>query len=136
MALRVLTWIFPWLMAVLEFLLRISLHDVAATTFIGPTVGGAVLGMMLPFTRAGELRKHGVNKTSTISFDRKDDGWAQLTNLALWVGLMAWAVSLYLSLTERSGAFVNLDNERTSIFIGAILWVTAVAFDVLRGGKR
>jgi len=55
MALRILTWAFPWLMAVLEFLLRISLHAADATTFIGPTVGGAVLGTMLPFTRAREI---------------------------------------------------------------------------------
>jgi hypothetical protein len=52
MELRILTWLFPWLMAALEFLLRNSLHDVGAIAFIGPTVGGAALGMMLPFTRA------------------------------------------------------------------------------------
>ncbi|MYM89974.1 hypothetical protein GTP91_22735 [Rugamonas sp. FT82W] len=135
MAIRILTWAFPWLMAILEFLLRSSLHATDATTFIGPTVGGAVLGMMLPRTRARELPSI-TTKRTTISFDRNDDRWAQLTNLALWIGLIAWAVSLHLSLTEDSELFIHLDHGRTSILIGAILWVTVVVFDILRGDKR
>ncbi|MCU6500293.1 hypothetical protein LPN04_21085 [Rugamonas sp. A1-17] len=135
MALRILTWAFPWLMAILEFLLRSSLQAAEATAFIGPTVGGAVLGMMLPLTRARELPAI-TTKRNTISFDRSDDRWAQLTNLALWIGLTAWAVSLYLSLTDDSDIFVHLDRGRTSILIGAILWVNVVVFDILRGGQR
>jgi len=51
MELRILIWLFPWLMAVLEFLLRASAGNTEAWGFIGPTVGGAALGTMLPFTR-------------------------------------------------------------------------------------
>ena len=135
MALRILTWAFPWLMAILEFLLRSSLQAPDATTFIGPTVGGAVLGMMLPYTRARELPPIRM-KRNTISFDRNEDRWAQFTNLALWIGLTAWTVSLYLSLTDDGKVFVHLDHGRTSILIGAILWMTVVVFDLLRGDKR
>jgi hypothetical protein len=136
MALSILIWAFPWLMAVFEFLLRSSLNDAGPISFIGPTVGGAALGMMLPFTRARVLNKTRIRKNNTISFDRTDDNWAQITNLSLWLGLIAWAVSLYLSLMAQSDLPSKLSSERTSILIGAILWMTAVAFDILRGGTR
>ena len=117
---RLLIWLFPWLMAVLEFLLRASAGNAEAVAFIGPTVGGAVLGMMLPFT-----------------FPRtpRDDHGAQSTNVLLWIGLIAWACSLYLSINHGSPYFPNLDGVRTSILIGLILWLFAVAVDFLRGRK-
>jgi hypothetical protein len=136
MEFRILIWAFPWLMAVLEFLLRNSLHDAEATAFIGPTVGGAALGMMLPFTRARELPKTAAQAPGSIAFDRSDDHRAQLTNLILWVGLIAWAVSLHLGLLNGSEALGDMDGERTSILIGAIIWLIAVVLDWSRGGKR
>lgn len=51
MGLRILTWLFPWLMAILEFLLRASVGNADAVAFVGPTVGGAALGIVLPFIR-------------------------------------------------------------------------------------
>ena len=57
MGLRILTWLFPWLMSVLEFLLRASAGHSDAWEFIGPTVGGAALGLMLPLTRARVIRR-------------------------------------------------------------------------------
>lgn len=136
MQLKILTWLFPWMMAVLEFLLRYSLHNADATAFIGPTVGGAALGMMLPFTRARELPKVAAQRSNRISFDIRDDHRAQQTNLILWVGLITWAVSLHLSLTNGSDALGDIDGERTSNFIGAIIWLIAVALDWSRGGEK
>ena len=45
MVLRILTWIFPWQMAVFELLLRLSVHDSSPYAFIGPTIGGASVGI-------------------------------------------------------------------------------------------
>jgi hypothetical protein len=136
MELRILTWLFPWLMAAHEFLLRNSLHDAGAVAFIGPTVGGAALGMMLPFTRARELPKTDSETPNSIAFDRSDDHRAQLTNLILWIGLIAWAVCRHLSLMNGSDTLGDMDGERTSTFIGAIIWLIAVVLDWLRGGER
>lgn len=136
MELKILTWLFPWLMAALEFLLRNSMHDPDATAFIGPTVGAAALGMMLPFTRARELPKSAGEAEDSISFNRRDDHRAQLTNLMLWIGLVAWAVSLHLSLMNGSDALGNIDGERTANCIGAIIWSIAVVLDSSRGGKK
>ncbi|MQA41664.1 hypothetical protein [Rugamonas aquatica] len=133
---RILSWAFPWLMAILEFLLRQSMHDAGATAFIGPTVGGAALGMLLPFTRAREIQGTKRHAPGIISFDRDEDCWAQRANLAVWIGLTVWAVSLYLSLARRDDLFTQADNERISNLIGAILWLIAVLFDVLRGLKK
>jgi hypothetical protein len=135
MELRILTWIFPWLMAIFELLLRISLQNADASAFIGPTVGGASLGMMLPLTRARELPGRGPNAARRISFDRKEDHLAQLTNLAIWAGFTAWASSLYLSLADDGDVIAGLDHGRTSILIGAIIWIAVVVFDLARGGK-
>lgn len=122
-------------MAVFELLLRISLHDPEPTAFIGPTVGGASLGMMLPLTRAKELSTHGTTAPRRISFDRGEDRLAQLTNLATWVGFTAWACSLYLSLADERDITFGLATGRTSIFIGAIIWIVVVVVDIARGGK-
>jgi len=58
--------------AVLDFLLRQSLQNTDALAFIGPTVGGAALGMMLPFTRATELHLIGLHAAGLITFDRQN----------------------------------------------------------------
>lgn len=136
MELKILTWLFPWLMAALEFLLRNSMQDPGATAFIGPTVGAAALGMMLPFTRARELPKSAGEAAGIIAFDRRDEHHAQLTNLMLWIGLVAWAVSLHLSLMNGSDALGNIDGERTANCIGTIIWFITMALDWSRGGKK
>lgn len=120
MALRILTWLFPWLMAILEFLLRDSLSNSDAVAFVGPTVGGAALGMILPFTASDK---------------RSDSNWAQWINVLQWIGFTAWACSLYLGINHGSPYFPNLDGVRTSILIGSILWLCAVFVDLLRGGR-
>ena len=133
---KILNWAFPWLMALLEFLLRQSLQNTDALTFIGPTVGGAALGMMLPFTRARELHRIGLHAAGMITFDRQEDRWAQRENLAVWIGLTAWAVSLYLSLTYDRGEVASVFNVPISISIGVILWLASVIFDILQGAKN
>ena len=135
MELRILTWIFPWLMAIFELLLRISLQNAEPAAFIGPTVGAASLGMMLPLTRARELPGRGAAAARRISFDRKEDHLAQLTNLTIWAGFTAWASSLYLSLTGDGDLIAGLDRGRTSILIGAIIWIVVIVIDFARGGK-
>jgi len=120
MGLRILTWLFPWLMAILEFLLRASVSNADAVAFVGPTVGGAALGMILPLT---------------VSDKRSDSDWAQWINVLQWVGLTAWAYSLYLSINRNSPYLPNLDGVQTSILIGSILWACAVVLDFLRGRK-
>jgi hypothetical protein len=135
MELRILTWIFPWLMAIFELLLRVSLQDADATAFIGPTVGGASLGMLLPLTRAKELPRANSAAVRRISFDRWAGHLAQTTNIAIWAGFTAWACSLYLSLTHRNELPASLDGERTSILIGVIIWIAMIVFDSARGGK-
>jgi hypothetical protein len=122
-------------MAIFELLLRVSLQNADATAFIGPTVGGASLGMMLPLTRAKELRRGSTAAARRISFDRWADHLAQVTNIAIWAGFAAWACSLYLSLAEGSGIVAGLDSERTSILIGAIIWIAMIVCDSARGGK-
>lgn len=72
MELRILTWLFPWLVAVREFLLRATAETPDAWEFIGPTVGGAALGMMLPFTRI-KFVKDGEAGSTFISIDLRDD---------------------------------------------------------------
>jgi hypothetical protein len=52
---RLLIWLFPFLMVIFEFLLRSGMRDPAAFDFVGPTLGAAALGMMLPLTRVGVL---------------------------------------------------------------------------------
>lgn len=136
MELRILTWAFPWLMAIFELLMRSSLNDSSPTAFVGPTVGGASLGMLLPHTRARELPQGGTSASKRISFDRREDHWAQWTNVAVWTGFSAWSLSLYLSLTNGNRLFAGVDGERTAILIGAILWGIAVVVDFARGGKR
>lgn len=121
MELRILIWLFPWLMAVLEFLLRASAGNTEAWGFIGPTVGGAALGTMLPFTR---------------STRKSDDHWAGIVNILQWIGLTAWACSLYLDINHGSPYFPDLDGVRTSFLIGFILWICAVLVDLLRGGRK
>lgn len=133
---RLLNWAFPWLMAILEFLLRQGTHDISATAFIGPTVGGAALGMMLPFTRPREIQGDKNKRKETISFDRNEDRWAQRANLVVWIGLTAWAVALYLSLKQDGAPFIVASNEAMSNLIGAILWLIAVILDILRGLKK
>nr|WP_315219294.1 hypothetical protein [uncultured Duganella sp.] len=136
MELRILTWAFPWIMAIFEFLMRSSLNDSAPAAFIGPTVGAASLGMLLPLTRARELPRPVASTSKRVSFDRSEDHWAQWINLAVWLGFSAWSISLYLSLTDGSRFFANVDGGRTAILIGAILWGIAVLVDFARGGKR
>ena len=136
MELRILTWAFPWIMATFEFLMRSSLSDPAPAAFIGPTVGAASLGMLLPLTRARELHRPAAGSCKRISFDRSEDHWAQWINVAVWLGFSAWAISLYLSLTDGGRFFTNVDGGRTAILIGAILWSIAVLVDFARGGKK
>lgn len=136
MVLRILTWIFPWQMAVFELLLRLSVHDSSPYAFIGPTIGGASLGMMLTLTRARERYERDDEKEGSISFDPSDDQLAQLATLALWMGFTAWACSLYLSLGDIGGVLTGLDPERTSNLIGFIIWSTVIVFDVVRGDAR
>lgn len=71
-----------------------------------------------------------------ISFDRREDHWAQWINVAVWMGFSAWSISLYLSLTDGSRFFANVDGGRTAVLIGAILWGIAVLVDFARGGKQ
>lgn len=123
MELKILTWIFPWLMCGLEFLLRASAGHPDAWGFIGPTLGAAALGMMLPLTHAGGSR------------DRVADHWAQSINVIVWIGLTAWAASVYLSVNHGSPYFPQIDGVRTSLLIGFILWGCAVGVDLARGGK-
>lgn len=120
MGLRILTWLFPWLMAILEFLLRASVSNADAVAFVGPTVGGAALGMILPLT---------------VSDKRSDSDWTQWINVLQWIGLTAWACGLYLSINRDSPYFPDLDGVRTSILIGSILWLCAVIVDFLRRRK-
>ncbi|USX16067.1 hypothetical protein NHH88_09885 [Oxalobacteraceae bacterium OTU3CAMAD1] len=136
MELRILTWVFPWIMAIFEFLMRSSLNDPAPAAFIGPTVGAASLGMLLPLTRARELHQRAASCSKRISFDRSEDQWAQWINVTVWLGFSAWAISLYLSLTDGGLFFANVDGGRTAILIGAILWGIAVLVDFARGGRK
>lgn len=55
MAPRLLSWLFPFLMLIFEFLLRSGMRDPAAFDFVGPTLGAAALGMMLPRARLGNV---------------------------------------------------------------------------------
>ncbi|MYN19733.1 hypothetical protein GTP81_23595 [Rugamonas sp. FT107W] len=139
MELRILTWLFPWLMAVLEFLLRASSGNPDAVAFIGPTVGGTALGMLLPLTRAKLLAKEqsspAARPTNFGLIDTAAEHWAQRINILLWLGLAAWATSLYLSINHGSPYFPKLDGVRTSLLIGFILWICAVLADLIRGGK-
>ncbi|RFP14612.1 MULTISPECIES: hypothetical protein [unclassified Duganella] len=139
MELRILTWLFPWLMAVLEFLLRASSGNPDAVAFIGPTVGGTALGMLLPLTHASLLVKghspQAEGSANTGLIDPTADQWAQRINIILWLGLAAWAASLYLSINHSSPYFPQLDGVRTSLLIGFILWTCAVLADLIRGGK-
>lgn len=140
MELRILTWLFPWLMSVLEFLLRASAGQPDAWEFIGPTVGGAAIGMLLPLTqaRAAEGRRTTTQgQHSEISRgDRKADHLAPSVNILLWVGLTAWATSVYLSINHGSPYAPEIDGARTSLMIGFILWLCAVVVDLARGGKQ
>ncbi|USX28454.1 hypothetical protein NHH73_09285 [Oxalobacteraceae bacterium OTU3CINTB1] len=133
---RILTWAFPWVMAIFEFLMRSSLSDPAPAAFIGPTVGAASLGMLLPLTRARELHRTAASSSKRISFDRREDHCAQWIKVTVWLGFSAWATSLYLSLTDGDRFFANVDGGRTAILIGAILWGIAVLVDFARGGKK
>lgn len=139
MEIRFLTWLFPRLMASIEFVLRASLHNADAVGFFGPTVGGAALGMMLPLTSARALSKAETMETfgrdDFLAFDARDMWWAQATRIVLWIGLVLWAASLYLSIDGGATYFPHLDGERTSIFIGFILWLAAVILDGVRGGE-
>jgi hypothetical protein len=138
MELRILTWLFPLLMAVLEFLLRASASGKDPYEFIGPTIGGAALGMLLPFTRvkiSHEPADQNSVQTNTGKVYMSDHHWAQSINVLLWIGLTAWATSLYLGIHHGSPYFPNVDGVRTSILIGLILWLCAVGVDFLRGGK-
>lgn len=123
-------------MAVFELLLRLSLHEPSPYAFIGPTIGGASLGMMLTLTRARELYGSDDEKERHISFEPGEDQLAQLATLALWTGFTAWACSLYLSLGDIGGVLTGMDPERTSNLIGFIIWSTVIVFDVVRGGAR
>lgn len=108
-------------MAVLEFLLRASAANADAVEFIGPTVGAAALGMLLP--AALPEQQEGGNR-------------AQGANLILWIGLTAWACSLYLGINHGSPYFPDLDGVRTSFLIGFILWFCAVFADLLGGVRK
>lgn len=140
MELRILTWLFPWLMSVLEFLLRASAGQSDAWEFIGPTVGGAALGMMLPLTRARVVESGQPpvewQHSELRGFDRTADRWAQSINIVVWVGLTAWATSVYLSINHGSPYAPEIDGARTSLLIGFILWLCAVVVDLARGGKQ
>jgi len=122
-------------MAIFELLLRVSLQNADTIAFIGPTVGGASLGMMLPLTRAKQLPGAGGATTRRISFDRWADHLAQVTNVAIWAGFTAWACSLYLSLANDGDVIAGLDGGRTSILIGVIICIATIVFDSARGGK-
>jgi len=137
MELRILTWLFPLLMSVLEFLLRASANGEDPWEFIGPTIGGAALGMLLPLTRTTiSVESRVKNPHADIGkVHISDHHWAQSINVLLWIKLAAWAVSLYLSINHGSLYFPQVGGVRTSILIGLILWLCAVSFDFLRGGK-
>ncbi|RFP30565.1 hypothetical protein D0T24_26710 [Duganella sp. BJB480] len=123
-------------MAVLEFLLRASSGNPDAVAFIGPTVGGTALGMLLPLTRAKLLAKEQSSPAANFGLiDTAAEHWAQRINILLWLGLAAWATSLYLSINHGSPYFPKLDGVRTSLLIGFILWICAVLADFIRGGK-
>ena len=140
MGLRILTWLFPWLMSVLEFLLRASAGQSDAWEFIGPTIGGAALGLMLPLTRARVIKREQPpvqRKNSEIGWlDHTADSWAQSINILVWIGLTAWATSVYLSTNHGSPYAPNIDGARTSLLIGFIIWLCAVVVDLVRGGKQ
>lgn len=121
MRIRPLIWLFPWLMAVLEFLLRASATNAEAVAFIGPTVGGAALGMLLP---------------ATLPETPGDGKRAQGANVILWIGLTAWACSLYLGINRGSPYFPDLDGVRTSFLIGSIIWLCAVIADLVAGVRK
>ncbi|MDL2354815.1 MAG: hypothetical protein QFF03_06125 [Pseudomonadota bacterium] len=129
-------WLFPFLMGIIEFVVRASLRNPDAVGFFGPTIGGAALGMMLPMTHAKEMsaaeRNSIVQAADIVVFRGRDARWAQRANVALWMCLAGWAASLYLSLAGSRTFFPQLDGERSAILIGIILWIVAVIFDRLR----
>lgn len=138
MELRILTWLFPLLMALLEFIIRASAAGEDPLAFIGPTLGGTALGVLLPFTRtkiSNEADDRRGPQANTGKFDFNDHHWAQSINVLLWIGLTAWATSLYLAINHGSPYFPEVDGGRTSTLIGLILWGCAVLIDLLRGGK-
>lgn len=136
---RLLIWLFPFLMGLIEFVVRASLHNADAVGFLGPTVGGAALGMMLPLTRAKELsrieKQEMFGRADIVAFHGRDERWAQCANVALWMCLAGWTASLYLSLAGNGTYFPRIDGERTAIVIGIILWLVAVVLETIRGGK-
>lgn len=68
--------------------------------------------------------------------DRKADHWAASINVVVWVGLTAWASSVYLSINHGTPYAPDIDGARTSLLIGFILWLCAVVVDLARGGKQ
>ena len=136
MELRILTWLFPWVMSLLEFLLRASAGHTDAWDFIGPTVGAAALGMMLPLTQASMKTTRQIwRREKSGRIVRDMDRLAPWVNIAVWIGLTAWATSVYLSVNQGSPYAPQIDGARTSLLIGFILWLCAVVVDLARGGK-
>nr|WP_315395756.1 hypothetical protein [uncultured Duganella sp.] len=139
MELRILTWLFPWLMSVLEFLLRASAGQPDAWEFIGPTVGAAALGMMLPLTQTRVAERGNISmrsRPSKVGLVERKDHWGPRINVLVWVGLTAWATSVYLSLNHGTAYAPEIDGARTALLIGFILWLSAVLVDLARGGKQ
>lgn len=142
---RLLIWIFPVLMGLIEFVVRASLHNPDSVGFFGPGLGGAALGLMLPLTYAREMspqQKEAIlfaarlaGAADVVTHHGRDARWAQRANVALWVCVAGWTASLYLSLAGSGSYFPRIDGERTAALIGAILWLIAIILDLLRGGE-
>lgn len=142
---RFLIWIFPLLLAAIEFVVRASLHNPDSVGFFGPTLGGAALGTLLPLTHAKEIspqQKAAINRAAglvgagdIVTHYGRDVRWAQRANVALWICVVGWTASLYFSLAGNGTYFSGIDGERTAALIVTILWLVAVIFDSVRGGE-
>lgn len=137
---RLLVWLFPFLMVIFEYLLRLGLPDPYDLGFVGPTLGAAALGMLLPLTRLAEIARAREPGPAAVQSPpgkgSRADFVGASANIALWFGLAAWMTSVHLSIGGKLNAVLGIDGMRTSMLIGCILWLIAVVLDVACGGEK
>lgn len=128
---RFLIYFFPAPLAVLEWLIRASMRNADATEFLGPVLCSAALALLLPIIVPKNVLASTLSLPTNVAIPanyllRKvgDEKIVGIGLIALFIGIAAWGVSLYLSLggTLLPPLSVWIGEYDVKLWIGAILY--------------
>lgn len=124
----VLSYVFPLLLLVFEWGLRIVLKQ-DASGFFGPTLAAAALTCLIPLTKPVEKSYGVIRSRGVVVTTRFDSNFIIITWLLVIVCLFAWAAACYFSLVTPEDRILGLSTHST---IGGAAYATSLLMTSLK----